>query len=196
MVSIYGWRDFMKLVEADADALGSGRKSFAFYVAATLGLNKFSVILLFRIAARLDGKGRIATAFARVATRLNSIWNSCDIDPRAKIGPGLRIPHPIGIVVGSITAGSNLTIFQNATLGVRNRNLSPSDHDTYANLGNDVQIGPGAAVLGGILIGHGATIGPNAFVFQDVPDGSVAVGYAARIIHRTAPGADAKRLEC
>jgi serine O-acetyltransferase len=192
MVSISGWRDFMELVEADADALGSGRKSFAFYVAATLGMNKFSVILLFRIAARLHGKGRIATVLARLATRLNSIWNSCEIDPGAKIGPGLRIPHPIGIVVGSITAGSNLTILQNATLGLQNRTLSSSDHANFATLGNDVEIGPGATVLGGILIGHGATIGPNAFVFQNVPDGSVAVGYAARIIHRTAPGGGSK----
>jgi serine O-acetyltransferase len=55
----------------------------------------------------------------------------------------------------------------------------------YQNLpviGGNVDIGPGAKVLGGITIGNHAQIGANAVVLQDVPPWAVAVGIPARII--------------
>ena len=47
---------------------------------------------------------------------------------------------------------------------------------------DDVMIGCGACILGGVKIGKGAKIGANAVVLKDVPAGSIAVGIPAKII--------------
>jgi serine O-acetyltransferase len=177
---------FRELVRADAHASGIGRRSPLFFLTAAMGLNKFSVVLLFRVASALHGKGRLATIVSALLTRLNCIWNSCELLPTARIGPGLHIPHPLGVGFGPITAGRNLTILQHASLGLRDRKLDHNDHANFPTLGNDVEIGPGTAILGPVHIGDGASIGANAVVLQDVPAGTIAVGNPARIVARKA----------
>lgn len=49
-------------------------------------------------------------------------------------------------------------------------------------IGDNVRIGSGAKVLGGIRIGNYAQIGANAVVIKDVPDNATAVGVPAKII--------------
>ena len=51
-------------------------------------------------------------------------------------------------------------------------------------MGNNVDIGAGAKVLGNIRIGNNVVIGANAVVLTDVPDDSVAVGVPATIKKR------------
>ncbi len=51
-------------------------------------------------------------------------------------------------------------------------------------IGNRVDIGTGAKILGPIIIGDGAVIGANAVVVNDVPAGAVAVGIPARVLPR------------
>ena len=51
-------------------------------------------------------------------------------------------------------------------------------------IGNRVDIGAGAKILGDIVIGDDAVIGANAVVLKDVPPGTFAVGIPARIIHQ------------
>ena len=46
-------------------------------------------------------------------------------------------------------------------------------------IGNNVDIGAGAKVLGPITIGDNVVIGANAVVLSDVPSNSVAVGVPA-----------------
>jgi serine O-acetyltransferase len=181
---------FRELIRADAEASGIGRKSPLFYLAAAIGLNKFSVVLLFRTASALHGKGRLARIASAFLTRLNAVWNSSELDPKARIGPGLHIPHPLGVGFGPITAGNNLTILQHASLGLRDRTLDFDDHANYPNVGDNVEIGPGTAILGPVRIGNGACIGANAVVLNDVPDGALAVGNPARIVDRK-PKSDA-----
>ena len=50
--------------------------------------------------------------------------------------------------------------------------------------GDDVDIGAGAKLLGGIRIGNNVVVGANAVVLQDVPDDHLAVGVPARILPR------------
>jgi serine O-acetyltransferase len=61
------------------------------------------------------------------------------------------------------------------------------DH-VYPVIGNGVEIGAGASILGAIHIGDGARIGANSVVLKDVPAGAVAVGAPARVILRAAAG--------
>ena len=56
--------------------------------------------------------------------------------------------------------------------------------DGVPKIGNKVQIGCGAVVLGNISIGNNVYIGANSVVLNDVPDNSIAVGVPARIIER------------
>jgi serine O-acetyltransferase len=63
------------------------------------------------------------------------------------------------------------------TVGLRN-----TDHPCAPQIGNNVDIGAGAKLLGPIRIGNNVNIGPNAVVIEDVPDNSSVVPIPARII--------------
>ena len=102
-----------------------------------------------------------------------------EIPSGANIGGGLYIAHPVGTVIMPNAIGRNCSIISNVTIGMRKEYAFPL-------LGDDVFIGAGARVLGGIRIGNGAVIGANAVVLRDVPDGATAVGVPARVI----PAAD------
>ena len=52
-------------------------------------------------------------------------------------------------------------------------------------IGDRVQIGPGAKIVGPIRVGNDAAIGPNAVVETDVPDGATVAGIPARIVPGT-----------
>ncbi len=118
-----------------------------------------------------------------VLRRLFWYWTrlcfASDVDTQARIGPGLYTPHPFGIVIGAgVRIGRNVAILQRVTLG-----RAGLDH-VYPVIGDSVEIGAGAAILGAIRIGDGARIGANSVVLKDVPAGAVAVGAPARVIER------------
>ena len=85
----------------------------------------------------------------------------------------ILIPHPYGIIIhGRSIIGSHVTVMQQVTIGSKDpgENLAPTIED-------DVYIGAGAKVLGGIRVGKGAVIGANAVVTHDVPPHSTVVGH-------------------
>lgn len=84
------------------------------------------------------------------------------------VGPGLRLRHGFGVVVNPATRiGSGVMLRQGVTLGNRR------SADDCPVIGDDVEIGVGAVIIGAITVGAGARIGPNAVVFKDVPPGGV-----------------------
>lgn len=179
---MYPRPSFRQLIRADAAALGGGPRSKLFYAAAALGLSKFSAVFLYRLSAYFAGGGRVARVLSAAAYRMNAMINACEISPQARIGPGLYLPHPIGIVLGPVHAGSGLTLLQNVTIGLRDRTHPHDDPASYPHLGARVQVGPGAVLMGPISIGDDVMIGANAVVLDDVPTGSVAFG--AKANHR------------
>ena len=98
-----------------------------------------------------------------------------EISAGANIGGGLYIAHPNGTVIFAQEIGENCSIIANVTIGMRNEWAFP-------RIGNNVFIGAGARVLGGIHVGDGAVIGANAVVIHDVPAGATVVGIPARVI--------------
>lgn len=100
--------------------------------------------------------------------------NGCNIPLSMKVG-GMRIPHANGIVVhGKVVAGENLTMFQQVTIGVIEKDGSI---EKPPRIGNNVYIGAGAKVLGNIVIGDDVKIGANAIITTDVPSNTTVVGY-------------------
>lgn len=94
-----------------------------------------------------------------------------------KIGSGLMIHHFGGIILNSNTViGTNCTIRHNVTIGNRN------EIDDVPVIGNNVNIGCGAVIIGKIKIGNNVDVGANAVVLKDVPDYHIAVGVPAKIL--------------
>jgi serine O-acetyltransferase len=109
--------------------------------------------------------------------RFWSVVCGADIPLNSRLGGGLVLLHPQGIVIHPrATVGANCMIFQQVTLGMRGA------HSGVPTLGHGVEVGAGAKILGGVAIGHHAKIGANAVVIDDVPDGATAVGAPARIV--------------
>lgn len=95
------------------------------------------------------------------------------------LGRRVVIEHQGGIVIhGNSVIGDDCVIRQNCTLGIR-RIDAPDDAPI---LGNHVDVGAGAVILGRVRIGDGAAIGANAVVLGDVAPGAVAVGIPAKSI--------------
>ena len=110
----------------------------------------------------------------------------CYISPSATIGPGLKLPHPVGIVIGDgVVIGAHARIYQHATLG--GRVVGDMHRNAYPTIGDNVTIFAGACVLGAVKIGDRCTIGANAVLLQDAPSDSVAVGAPARIAAAKTP---------
>src|SRR5947207_621675 len=97
----------------------------------------------------------------------------------ATLGRRVVIEHQNGIVIhGNSVIGDESIIRQGVTLG--NKTLDrPLDAPV---LGERVNVGAGAKILGAVKIGDGASIGANAVVLEDVPAGAVAVGVPARVL--------------
>ncbi len=105
-----------------------------------------------------------------------SVVTGADIPLNSQIGGGLLLPHPNGIVIHpSARIGVNCLIFQQVTIGTAGTHQSPI-------IGNHVDIGAGAKLLGNIQIGNNAKIGANAVVLSDVPPSKTAVGIPARVL--------------
>jgi serine O-acetyltransferase len=110
-----------------------------------------------------------------VRHRFWSAVTGADIPLNSRIGGGLVMIHPNGIVIHPrAVIGPNCKIFQQVTIGT-------ADSEDVPTLGANVEIGAGARLLGGIVIGEHARIGANAVVLTDVPAGATAVGVPARI---------------
>ena len=91
-----------------------------------------------------------------------------EIPPAAQIGRRVTFEHQHGIVIhGHCVIGNDCTIRQGVTLGNKNNERR---HDA-PTLGERVDVGAGAKVLGRVNIGDGARIGANAVVLIDVPAG-------------------------
>ena len=107
--------------------------------------------------------------------RLNAILCHAVIGRKARLGPGLVIVHSLGIMInGDVCAGKNLVLEHEVTMG--------SEKGRSPVLGDDVFVGAGAKVLGGVKVGSHAKIGANAVVTKDIPDGATAVGVPARVV--------------
>lgn len=118
-----------------------------------------------------------------VAARWIRNHHGIELPPTAQIGRRLHLIHWGGVVIHKYaTLGDDCTILHGATLGA----AGDVDRAKAPRLGDGVQVGAGAVILGAVVIGDRAKIGPNALVTMDVPADATAFADPARVIH--APG--------
>ena len=110
---------------------------------------------------------------AELIWRVNLFITGADIHPGAEIGPGLRITHTSGLVIGrGVRIGANVTILHEVTLGGAGRAFFDAKFtDGFPVIGDDTKLMVGAKVLGPVRIGKGCYVGANAVVSKDLPDG-------------------------
>ncbi len=101
--------------------------------------------------------------------------NAASIPLTTDIGRSICFPHGLAGIFISLGAqiGDDCTIFQNVTIG--SNTAAGSKHPGAPIVGNDVLIGAGAVILGGIRIGNHVRIGANTTVVEDVPDNCTVV---------------------
>ena len=131
-----------------------------------------------RIYLRRPGLLRsVALKFYWLAYRLIETVVGISLPVSADIGPGLRIWHFGNVIVhADVVMGANCTLRQGVTIGTRYQD------GPVPRIGDNVDFGAYAQVLGGVRIGSNCRIGAMSVVLIDVPEGATAVGIPARIV--------------
>ncbi|WP_423724204.1 serine O-acetyltransferase [Arthrobacter gengyunqii] len=141
------------------------------------------ILVLFRLAQQNRRKHgivyRALDPFFSLAYRLPSLFLcGIDIPVSTRIGPRLSIHHGLGVVVNAKTViGSDVTIRQGVTLGNKAGGAAPV-------LGDAVEIGASALVIGAVEIGSQAVVGAGAVVTKSVRSCATVVGNPARELRR------------
>lgn len=108
---------------------------------------------------------------------LVQILTGIELPCEAKLGQRVRIDHFGDIIIsGDVEIGDDVVIRNGVTIGLRHTDIRGAP-----KIGNRVDIGAGAKILGPITIGDDVAIGANAVVITDVPANSLAVGVPAKI---------------
>ncbi|HEU5021884.1 MAG TPA: serine O-acetyltransferase [Bryobacteraceae bacterium] len=142
----------------------------------------FHAILLHRLAHKMYRAG--VPIVPRFLSQISRFFTGIEIHPGATIGRRFFIDHGMGVVIGETTEiGDDVLIYQNVTLGGTG-NERGKRHPT---IGDNVVIGTGAKVLGGIAIGKNARIGAGSVVVKPVPDNSTVVGIPGRVVRYHVP---------
>lgn len=124
---------------------------------------------------------RMPFSFAyKVLKVVAEILTGIELPCETTLGRRFVIEHFGGIVIsGDAVFGDDCRVRNGVTVGLRRTNQPGSPI-----IGNRVDIGAGAKLLGPIRIGDDVAIGANAVVLTDVPSNSIAVGIPARILPR------------
>jgi serine O-acetyltransferase len=140
-------------------------------------------VWLYRFGRRVDrlppgGRKQLLTTAYWLLFRVVETLLATSLPKTAAIGPGLRIWHFGGIFIHpEAQIGAHCTLRQGVTIGNR------VEGGAVPVIGNNVELGAYAQVLGGVHIGNDCRIGALSVVLGDVPDGCTAVGAPARIVY-------------
>ncbi len=118
---------------------------------------------------------RIVGRMVDMLYRFLSMWVlGVEIPWLTDIGPRLRLHHPHGIVLNAASRiGADVVMRHGVTIGGRRGSFD------CPVIGDRVDIGAGASIVGDISIGDDARVGIGAVVLRDVPPGAAAYGNPA-----------------
>jgi serine acetyltransferase len=105
--------------------------------------------------------------------RLLIALHASDFQPYCRIGPGLRMPHPLGIVVAHGVLGRDVVLQHHITVSAVTTNWRTGKSPGWFQIGDAVTIFTGTVVAGRVVIGDRAVIGANSLIVKDVPAGHI-----------------------
>jgi serine O-acetyltransferase len=127
---------------------------------------KSLAVIIFRVSQLA---GRRSAAAGALIKQFNHVLTGADIDHRATVGPGFRLPHPTGVVIGGQTVlGARCIVQTCVTLG--------DAKGTSPRIGDNTIIAPGARIFGAVEIAPNCEVAPNACVTRSVETPGVLVG--------------------
>jgi serine O-acetyltransferase len=168
------WRDMLGVPGHGTELGNDAESGLRAYLAA---VPEFRNVFYYRLSAG-GGWPRTVGMIGRMVWRpLDSLELNCP-----SIGPGFVVAHGYGAILTAERVGANCTIHQQVTVGWRDVVQSGRVKGPLRPpiLGDNVFLGTGAKVLGGITVGNDVIVGANAVVIRDVSDGCTAVGVPAR----------------
>ncbi len=131
-------------------------------------------IFFHRISHFLDKIG--IPILPRFIANISRFLTGIEIHPKVKIGKNLFIDHGMGVVIGETAIiGNNVTIYQGVTLGGRTLDKIKR----HPTISDDVIIGAGAKILGNVVIGRHAKIGPASVIIDNLASGKVMISKTA-----------------
>lgn len=155
-----------------------------------LGAQGFWVMMVYRFGrwrygVRPAPLRKLSSFIYKILFKLVQILTGIELPCEAEVGRNFVIDHFGGIIIsGYARFGANCRIRNGVTVGLRR-----IEDKRAPTIGNNVDIGAGAKVLGAITIGDNVIIGANAVVLCDVPPNSLAVGVPAMVKPRGSPAA-------
>lgn len=152
----------------------SGLRRFAL----CLTLNSIHALVLLRLQLWCAAHGLPGIFFSKILFWFFKI----EVSGSAKIGPGLRLPHPMGLIIGPhTTIGANCDLYADVRLVLgHGAKRGPT-------LGDGVFLGDGAKVVGDVTVGARTVVGVSSVVTRDLPADVTAVGLPARVIRQGRP---------
>ena len=120
---------------------------------------------------------KLMSGLYKIAFKLVQIVTGIELPCEVEIGRNFVIDHFGGIIIsGYAKFGDNCRIRNGVCIG-----LARVSDPCAPVIGNNVDIGCGAKLLGRITVGNNVLIGANSVVTRDVPANSVAMGVPAVI---------------
>lgn len=112
-----------------------------------------------------------------LAAKLLFWFFKIEISRHAQIGPGLRLPHPMGLIIApNVTVGPDCDMYADVRL------VLAHGAKQGPQIGRHVFLGDGAKVVGNVKVGDHAVIGVSSVVTKDIPANATAVGIPAKVI--------------
>jgi serine O-acetyltransferase len=190
---MFGLGTFRKVVrEVASDVTTARERDPAARRAGTVeilaGWGGVQALLAYRVAHALR---EIEVPLAPTAiSYMSRAVTGVEIHPAALIGDDFFIDHGSGVVIGETAEiGDRVTLYQGVTLG----GTGFQRGKRHPTLGDNVTVGSGAKLLGPIEVGHGAKVGANTVVVEDVPPNTTVVGnpgHAVKVEGRRVEGPD------
>ena len=117
---------------------------------------------------------------SKIVWMFNRLLFTVDIDPGAKLAGGVKLVHPMCIVIGrEVESEGYLTIYQGTTLGGSNNREYNYKGKTIKQpyILNNVVIYTSSVIIGPLVLGENSTVAANATLSKNLPENSIAFGF-------------------
>ena len=181
------WKRHRALVGRDIDIhaewptmfglIRAGRPRWFVFLYLFFTVHSFPAVALFRAQSFFFEAG--CPPLAPFVSRLNSFLFGVTIGNQVRSNGSILFAHGHVVLDGWTVLGDHVEVNPFVTLGIGNS--SQKRFELWGpTIGDYVNIGTGAKIIGKVTIGDHVRIGANAVVLDDVPSNSTAVGAPAR----------------